>query len=166
MYFSHHEIIMKSIVYIETSVISYLTARPSRDLIIAAHQQITHEWWENRRTAFQLYASQLVLTEASKGDVNASSKRMAILNDIELLELNKEANELAEIFINQKIVSEKVGEDMLHIAVATVYGTDYLLTWNCRHIANAEIIKKISKICIEEGYEMPIICTPEELMGE
>ncbi len=157
---------MKPIVYIETSVISYLTARPSRDIIVAAHQQITHEWWENRKTAFQLYASQLVLTEAGKGDEHAVAKRLAVLKDIELLEFSKEASELADIFIRRKAVSEKMGDDMLHIAVAAVYGTDYLMTWNCKHIANAEILKKISKLCIEEGYEMPTVCTPEELMGE
>jgi len=157
---------MKPVVYIETSVISYLTANLSRDLIVAAHQQITHEWWENRRAAFQLYASQLVLTEAGKGDKNAAAKRLTILKDIELLEFSKEAVELADIFIRRKAVSEKMGTDMLHIAVATVYGSDYLLTWNCKHIANAEIFKKIAKICIEEGYEMPTICTPEGLMGE
>ncbi len=157
---------MKPLVYIETSFISYLTACPSRDLIVAAHQQITHEWWESRRTAFQLYASQLVIAEAGKGDENAASKRLKVLKDIELLEFSKEAGELADIFIRRKAVSEKMGNDMIHIAVATVYGADYLLTWNCKHIANAELLKKISKICIGEGYEMPTICTPEELMGE
>ncbi len=157
---------MKQVVYIETSVISYLTANLNRDLIVAAHQQITHEWWENRRSAFQLYASQLVLTEAGKGDKNAAAKRLTVLKDIELLEFSKEAVQLADIFIRRDVVSEKMGADMLHIAVATVYGADYLLTWNCKHIANAEIFKKIAKVCIEEGYEMPTICTPEELMGE
>jgi len=160
------KLFMKPIVYIETSVISYLTARPSRDIIVAAHQQITHEWWDNRRTAFRLYASQLVLTEAGKGDGNAAAKRLDVLKDIELLKLGKEASDLADIFIRRKAVSEKVMEDMLHIAVATVYGADYLLTWNCKHIANAEILRKIAKICTEEDYEMPTICTPEELMGE
>jgi predicted nucleic acid-binding protein len=157
---------MKPTTYIETSIISYLTSRPNRDIVIAAHQQITHEWWENRRIFYEVYASQLVLTEAARGDKQAADKRKKVLEDISLLELKKEAIELSSIFIQQKAVSEKLVDDMLHIAVATVYGLDYLLTWNCKHIANAEIQKKIAKICIKEGYEMPIICTPEELMGE
>jgi hypothetical protein len=156
---------MKPSIYIETSIISYLTSRPSRDLVIAAHQQITHEWWERRRKLYEVYASQLVLTEAEKGDKQVSAKRLNALQDILLLELKQEAVELSTTFIQRKAVSEKLGEDMLHIAIATVYGLDYLLTWNCKHIANAEIQKSIRKISIDEGYEMPIICTPEELMG-
>ncbi|MBF0121089.1 MAG: type II toxin-antitoxin system VapC family toxin [Desulfobacterales bacterium] len=157
---------MKPKIYIETSVISYLTARMSRDIITSAHQQITHDWWDNRRIKFQLYASQLVISEAEKGDKNAAEKRLNVLKDITLLELNKETVELADIFIKHKNISKKVSEDIFHIAIATIYGLDYLLTWNCKHIANAEIHKKIAKICINEGYEMPTICTPEELMGE
>ena len=156
---------MKPSVYIETSVISYLTSRPNRDIIIAAHQQITHEWWEYRREEFELFASQIVITEAGKGDEKAAAKRLNMLQDIPLLELKTEVYDLAGIFIRQKAISEKMGEDVLHIAIATVYGLNYLLTWNCKHIANAEIQKKIAKVCIEEGYEMPTICTPEELMG-
>jgi hypothetical protein len=157
---------MMHTVYVETSVISYLTAPLSRDLVIAAHQQITHAWWDHRRTRFKLYASQLVLTEASKGDESAAKKRLDVLQEISLLELKTEATNLADIFIRQKTISKRMSEDMLHIAIATVHGLDYLLTWNCKHIANAEIHKKIGKICIKAGYEMPTICTPEELMGE
>ncbi len=157
---------MKPTVYIETSVISYLTSNQNRDIIIAAHQQITHEWWEYRREKFELFASQLVLTEAGKGDEKAAAKRLDMLQDIPLLELKTEVYDLASIFIRQKAISGKMEEDVLHIAIAAVYGLNYLMTWNCKHIANAEIQKKIAKICIEEGYEMPTICTPEELMGE
>lgn len=157
---------MKPSVYIETSVIGYLTSNPNRDIIIAAHQQITHEWWEHRREEFELFASQLVLTEAGKGVKKAAAKRLNILQDIPLLELKTEVLDLAGIFIRHKAISEKMEEDVLHIAIATVYGLNYLMTWNCKHIANAEIQKKMEKICIEEGYEMPTICTPEELMGE
>jgi len=152
--------------YLETAIPSYLTAKQSRDIIQSARQQITIEWWKSRRAEFHLYASQLVLNEAGKGDKNASEKRLNMLKDIELLELNGEAVKLADVFISRKAVSEKMGEDMLHIAVAAIYRLDYLLTWNCKHIANAEIHKKTAKICIDEGYEMPAICTPEELMGE
>lgn len=106
------------------------------------------------------------MTEAGKGDKQAATKRLNALKDIELLELKVEAAQLADVFINRKAIPKKVGEDALHIAIATIYGLDYLMTWNCKHIANAEIQKQIKIICIEEGYEMPIICTPEELMGE
>jgi hypothetical protein len=156
---------MKPACYLETSIVSYLTARPSRDLVVAAHQQITHEWWEFRRPAFKLYASQLVLAEAGKGDSEAARQRLLVLDDIELLELKEEAADLAALFVRSKAVPEKAAEDALHIALAAIYGLDYLLTWNCKHIANAEIQKRIKSICADEGYEMPSICTPEELMG-
>lgn len=156
---------MKPTCYLETSIVSYLTARPSRDLIVAAHQQITHEWWEFRRPAFTLYASQLVLTEAGKGDREAAAKRLQVLDDIELLELKEEAANLAAVFIRSRAVPEKVEEDALHVALAAIYGLDYLMTWNCKHIANAEIQKRMQVICADEGYAMPTICTPEELMG-
>lgn len=156
---------MKPTCYLETSIVSYLTARPSRDLIIAAHQQITHEWWDCRRSSFTIYASQLVLTEAGKGDREAAAKRLHVLDDISLLELKEEAADLAATFVRSKAVPEKVEEDALHIALAAIYGLDYLLTWNCKHIANAEIQRRIQIICADEGYAMPTVCTPEELMG-
>ena len=156
---------MKPTCYLETSIVSYLTARPSRDLIIAAHQQITQEWWEFRRSVFTLYASQLVLTEAGKGDREAAAKRLKVLDDIELIELKEDAADLAAIFVRSRAVPEKVEEDALHVALAAIYGLDYLMTWNCKHIANAEIQKRIRIICADEGYAMPTICTPEELMG-
>ncbi|MCI5132161.1 MAG: PIN domain-containing protein [Candidatus Electrothrix sp. EH2] len=148
---------MKSTCYLETSVVSYLTARPNRDLIIAAHQQITHDWWKFRKPAFTLYASQLVLTEAGKGNREAVTKRLQVLDDIELLELKEDALDLADIFMRHKAVPKKAQEDALHIALAAIYGLDYLMTWNCRHIANAEIQKQIKNICTDEGYELPTI---------
>jgi len=157
---------MKSKVYIETSVISYLTARISRDLITAGHQQITQAWWDFRRKEFDLYVSQLVIKEAGRGDKEASEKRLSVLRDIPLLQLNDETSELAQRIISEKIIPEKYAEDSIHIAIAAIHKTDYLLTWNCRHIANAEIRKNISELCTQSGYDMPTICTPEELMGE
>jgi hypothetical protein len=151
--------------YVETSIVSYLTARPSRDLITAAHQQITHDWWLHRKKCFTLYASQLVLTEAGQGDNEAASRRLQALEEIELLALKAEAADLADALIRGNTVPQKAEEDALHIAITTIYGLDYLLTWNCKHIANAEMQKRIKNICINEGYEMPTICTPEELMG-
>ena len=157
---------MKPAVYIETSLVSYLVNRPSRNLIVAAQQQITNEWWDNRRGEFDLYVSQLVIRESSKGDEEEIKKRLDAIKDVLLLELRVEARELANIFMKDKVLPEKAADDALHISVATIYGIDYLLTWNCKHMANAEIQKRLSKICGEQGYALPIICTPYELMGE
>lgn len=157
---------MKDKVYIETSIISYLTGRLNRDLIVAAQQQVTQEWWENRQPYFDLYVSQLVIQEAEKGDKEAAAKRLTALEEIPLLEIKIEALELAEKFVRSKSLPKKASDDALHISISAISGVDYLLTWNCKHIANAEIKKKLAKVCVEEGYEIPIICTPYELMGE
>jgi hypothetical protein len=157
---------MKLKVYIETSVISYLTARPSRDLITAAHQQLTIDWWEDRRADFDLYVSQLVIREASAGDENAASRRLEIIKPMPLLELNEEALALARSLLEDGPLPAKASEDALHIAIAAVHGMDFLLTWNCKHIANAEMRGLIEGVCRSKGYEPPITCTPEELLGE
>lgn len=147
-------------------MISYLTARPSRDLIIAAHQQITNDWWENRRTQFDLYTSQVVLSEASVGDSEAASKRIEALQGIDLLDITDEVAELSGKLISEECLPEKAVEDALHIAISAIHGTDYLFTWNCKHIANAEMRPKIEEVIRMSGYKPPIICTPEELLGE
>ena len=155
---------MKPKIYIETSVVSYLVARPSRDLIMAAHQQITDEWWQEKRYLFETYASQLVLTEAKAGEVEMAEKRLKVLKNIKLLEITKEAVTLADDFINRGPLSEKSAEDALHIAITVVNGLDYLLTWNCKHIANARMRDKIEQLCRARGYVPTVICTPEELL--
>ena len=155
---------MKPKVYLETTIISYLAARPSRDIIIAAHQELTNEWWENRRRRFDLFVSQLVIQEAKSGDKEAARKRLGLLEPIPLLELNDKVISLARILMNDAIPPKAV-EDALHIAVATIHGMDYLLTWNCKHIANAEKEHAIATVCRSNNFEPPIICTPEELMG-
>ena len=157
---------MKLKVYIETSVISYLTARPSRDLVTAAHQQLTSDWWEYRRADFDFYVSQLVVREASAGDEDAAKRRLDVIEQIPLLELNEEALTLARSLVEDGPLPAKASEDALHIAVATVHGIDFLLTWNCKHIANAEMRNLIIEVCRSHGYEPPITCTPEELLGE
>jgi predicted nucleic acid-binding protein len=155
---------MRSKVYVETSVISYLTSRPNRDLVIAANQQITQEWWQVRRPQFDLYISQLVFQEASVGDVSAVERRMEELANMPLLEITEDAVRLAEQLVVQGAVPQKVVEDALHIAVATVNGMNYLLTWNFKHIANATMRSKIETVCWNEGYEPPVICSPQELL--
>jgi hypothetical protein len=157
---------MQPTVYIETTIVSYLTARPSRDLVTAAHQQITQEWWARRRADFELFVSQFVLQEASMGDVEMAQKRLEELQTIALLDVNQNAEDLARDLIANGALPVKAAVDALHIAVATVHGMDYLLTWNCKHIANAEMQIKVAAVCRARGFEPPVICTPEELLGE
>jgi hypothetical protein len=153
-------------VYIETTVFSYLAARPSRDLRVAAHQQITAEWWDSRRDEFELFISQLVVEEASAGDPGAALRRGDYLEDLTLLELSATALALAEGLLADGAVPTAAAEDALHIAVAAVHGMQYLMTWNCKHIANAATRSRIEVVCNEAGYDMPVICTPEELLEE
>ena len=156
--------LMRPKVYVETSVISYLTARSSRDIIIAANQQATQEWWQARRPDFDIYISQLVVQEASSGDVEAISKRQKVLETMALLDISDEAIRLAENLIKQKAIPEQAAEDALHIAVSAVNGMDYLVTWNFKHIANAAMRANVELVCRLNDYEPPIICTPLELM--
>jgi hypothetical protein len=156
---------MRPTVYIETSIISYLAAHPSRDLITAAHQQITHTWWQERRPEFSIFASQVVLDESAAGDPQMASKRMELLKNVSLLEITPEVAELAEALIMRLPLPPRAGADAAHIAVAAYHGMNFLLTWNCSHIANAVLRPKIEKVCKEQGYSAPVLCTPEELVG-
>jgi hypothetical protein len=156
---------MKPRVHLETTVISYLTALPSRDIVQAAHQQQTRDWWAHR-SRFELYASQAVVVEASRGDAAAAALRLAALAGVGLLEVNAEAEELAARLLGARVVPRKAAVDALHVAIAVVHGMHYLVTWNCAHIANAAIRGRIELECREAGFEPPAICTPEELMGD
>lgn len=156
---------MKSKVYLETTIISYLTALPSRDIVHAAHQQITREWWA-QRDRFDLFVSQAVSEEAARGDAEAAGRRMAALAGIPVLTVGREVSDLATRFVAVRAIPEKAVVDAIHVAAAVVHGMDYLLTWNCTHIANASVRSKIESICWEAGLQPPMICTPEELMEE
>ncbi|MBK6999345.1 MAG: type II toxin-antitoxin system VapC family toxin [Rhodoferax sp.] len=155
---------MKRKVYIETSVISYLTARPSKTIIGAAHQQITQAWWE-LRSDYELLVSQSVWQECAAGDPVAAQKRLAALEGISVLAVTQDMIRLAGSLIGQAIIPAKAIEDALHIAVSTLHHVDFLLTWNCRHIANPVIQEKIAVYLEPLGLFLPIICTPEELLG-
>jgi len=157
---------VKSRLYLETTIPSYLTSRPSRDLIIAGHQQVTREWWERRSDAFQVYLSQLVIDEVSAGDATAARERLKLLRDLPLLDITPEVTELASGILASGKIPRKAAADAAHIALAAVHGMDFLLTWNCVHIANATNARALALICREHGYDCPVICTPEELMGE
>ncbi len=155
---------MSETVYIETSILGYLTARPSRNLVLVANTEVTREWWDMRRSAFNLYTSQAVLKEVSQGDTEMASRRLEILRDFPLLELNQSVLDLAEQFLGRSNLPSKADVDAVHIAAATVHCMDYLLTWNCKHIANAQIQGKLAEISLDFGYELPILCTPYELL--
>ena len=152
-------------VYLETSFISYLVARPSRDVIVAGHQQTTQEWWANRRSEFENCVSQIVVDEASAGDPAEVQKRLAIIGSLPALEITEEAESLAEAIMAAGMLPPHAVRDAAHVAVASVHAIDFLLTWNCKHLANAQIARRIALVCEKLGQRMPIICTPEELMG-
>jgi hypothetical protein len=150
--------------YIETSVISYLTARPSRDVVVAAYQKVTREWWRSARDRFVLFASALVISEAGTGDADAASARLDLLRTIPLLDATREAVALTGTLLDLGAVPRKAADDAAHIAIAATNGVDYLVTWNFRHIANATMRSRIEDVCRRSGYEPPVICTPNELM--
>ena len=151
-------------VYLETSIVSYLAAHPSRDLIVAAHQQITHSWWAESRKLYELHVSEAVLEEIRKGDPDAAQRRLAIVDGLPLLALNDDVAELAVTYGNQLGLPERAAVDVLHIAIAVAHGMDFLLTWNCAHIANGEVVRRLRALNEAIHTGTPIIVTPEELM--
>jgi predicted nucleic acid-binding protein len=152
-------------VYLETSIISYLAAHPSRDLITAARQQITHEWWSRRRPQFGVYISEIVVAEAAAGDVDAARRRAQWMEGVPSLSVSDEATALARKLVQAARLPERAAIDALHISLAACHGMHYLLTWNSTHIANAEFRPKVERACRDNGYEPPALCTPDELMG-
>ena len=156
---------VKMKVYLETTVVSYLTALPARDLVRTAHQQLTFEWWRTR-DRFDLFVSEAVLQEAAAGDKEAAARRLAALEGVPVLSAPQSATDLVRSLIRDHAVPTAAAVDALHIAVAAVHGMDFLLTWNCTHIANAATRGPIERTCRSAGLSPPVICTPEELMEE
>jgi len=155
---------LKPKIYIETSIPSYLSAPLSNDLRVAANQSITIEWWETRRPGFELFISEFVTAEASLGNTEAAQKRLETIADLPKLAITESVRLLAAALISEGPIPPNAEIDAYHIAVATVNGVDYLLTWNCTHIANAIMRPRIEEVCRQQGFEPPIICTPQELM--
>ncbi len=156
---------MKPRVYIETSILGYLTARPSRDLVQAAHQQITIEWW-TRRDRFDLVVSEAVLAEASRGDPAAAARRIAAAEGLPALSATIEAQTVARKLLEAAAMPRKAAIDAAHVAIAAVHDVNFLLTWNCTHLANAVMREHIEAVCRQSGFRPPIICTPEQLALE
>jgi len=155
---------VKPRVYLETSVVSYLVGRLSRDVVVLGNQELTREWWENRRAEYDLFISEVVIGEATIGDAELARQRIAICEALPVLALTNEAERLAPLLLRAAAMAPNAETDALHIAVAAVQGMDYLLSWNCTHIANATIRRAIDRQCRTSGYEPPVICTPQELI--
>lgn len=155
---------MKPTVYIETTVISYLTGWQRKDSSISDDISATRKWWDHSRERFELFTSAAVNEEAAAGDADAAAARLAILHTLPELSITDAATTLAETLIMHSALPSKARVDALHIAIAAVNGMNYLLTWNCRHLANATLRTKIEQVCRQHGYEPPIICTPKELI--
>ncbi len=155
---------MRESIYLETTIVSYYTSKPSRDIIVLAHQEITRQWWLKTIGRYNVLISEVVIEEASSGDPEAIKKRLEELKDFPHLELNDKVEEMAQVYMERLEIPEKSLRDAAHLAVASVHNIDYLVTWNCTHLANGEVIKKLIKINESLGIHTPIICTPEELM--
>ena len=153
-------------VYIETSIVSYLTARPSQSLLVAAWQDVTVSWWNHQRQDFDLCTSALVLEEASRGDQEAAERRIAHLEGIPLLAVSDPAIEFAGRLVHSGPLPVEAADDAFHIALSVVHAVDYLLTWNFKHIDNALIKPRIRALCTEHGHPCPEICTPQEMIGD
>jgi predicted nucleic acid-binding protein len=153
-------------VYIETSIVSYLRQRPNAQIVMAARQLLTHQWWDNERGDYELVTSQYVLDEASAGDPVLAAERLRHLDGIPLLSLDPQIGRIANEIMSRAILPPKALIDALHIAIAAHHGIQYLLTWNCKHIANAKALPRIYKVLTDLGCPIPIICTPEEMVAD
>lgn len=158
--------VAKPSVYIETTIVSYLVGwLNQRDLGVAYNQELTREWWSRRREDFELFISPVVVDEARKGDVVLAAQRLEHLAALPVLEITPAARSLSGELLRVAGIPQKAELDALHVSIATVGGMEYLLTWNCAHIANAEILPRVYEVCRREGYEPPFVCTPLELFG-
>lgn len=153
-------------VYIETSIVSYLRQRPSSHVVGAARQLLTRRWWDDERFSFELVTSQYVLDEAADGDPVLAQERLESLANIPLLQLGSEIDAIAEEIMSRAILPPKAQVDALHIATAAHHRIDYLLTWNCSHIANARILPRIHRVLAGRNCFIPMICTPEEMLDD
>ncbi len=155
---------MKPRLYLETTIPSYLVARPSQDVRLLADQQATHEWWKLRRQDYETFISETVLFEISRGDATFAAARLAALRGILVLRDVPVAAELAERLLDEGIIPPKAADDATHLDLAAAHGMEYLLTWNCRHINNPMLRRRIERACAACGLECPVICSPVELM--
>ena len=147
-------------VYIETTILSYLVSRPSREIVVAARKEITRQWWEQSKPAYDCVLSQIVLDEIEAGDPTHAANRMNHASTLGVLALNQACLDLAQLYLDRGYVPKNEIRDALHIAVAVISKVDYLLTWNCKHIANAHALRQLRKFSENLGHEFPHVCTP------
>lgn len=152
-------------VYLETSVFGYVASRLSSDLVTAGNQRLTMDWWDSHRQSFDLFVSQAVVAECSAGDSDAANERLVFLADLPILDITDEARVLAETLLSDIPLPPNAEVDALHIAIAAINGMDYLLTWNCTHIANPSLRRIIDEVLLAADVSPPIICTPQELIN-
>ncbi len=157
---------MAAKLYLETSVVSYRVARPSRDVLVLARQQITREWWERNLKGYEAYVSDIVIQKAGQGDPAATRERLELIAPFPVLAVSADAERIAALYLREMPLPPKALRDALHMAIASVSGMDYLVTWNCQHIAQGRIKRRLLELNTGEGMESPVICTPEELGGE
>lgn len=155
---------MKPSLYIETTVPSYYVSRDSRDVVILAHQQITRAWWRTRLGDFRTFISPVVLEEARAGDPEQAHLRLEVLDAFEVLEANERVESLAVRYVAELNIPDGAIRDAAHLAFACVYELDFLVTWNCTHIANGQVIRRLARLNALAGISTPTICTPEELL--
>jgi hypothetical protein len=156
---------VKPRVYLETSVISYLVGwLNQRSILVAHNQEFTREWWSMQRNGYELFSSAVAVNEAKKGELPLATERLNFLSETTLLDVNDAATVLTLELLRQTRIPAKADVDALHVAVAAVHGMDYLLSWNCKHIVNGNILPQVYAVCRASGYEPPLICTPQELM--
>ena len=157
---------MKPRVYVETSIVSYQTARPARDIVIAGRQQSTRDWWASAPRRFELLISELVREEAAAGDRDAAQSRLAAIASLPMITATAEVARLAQALVDSAAVPERAAQDAVHIAIAAVHHVEFLVTWNFRHIANAAARPQIETVCRDSGIDPPLLCTPEQLVAE
>ena len=150
--------------YLETTIPSYLTARRSPLARIAADLQTTQDWWDFRRQEYEMFVSEAVLDEAADGDSDFAAHRLAMLTGLSRLQTTPEADALVERLLRMDIIPAKAATDAVHLALSAAHRMDYLLTWNCKHIHNLKLERRIEAACEVFGFTCPIICTPAELM--
>jgi len=153
-------------IYVETSVVSYLTASDSSQIVALSRQMLTKRWWDTGRLDHELFSSQFVVDEAAQGSVERAKKRLAVLSKIQLLDTSPAVFDLAEDLLARSILPPKAEMDALHISTAAIHSIEYLLTWNCKHIANAHSLPAVYRRIEEQGFAVPLICTIEEMIGE
>jgi predicted nucleic acid-binding protein len=152
-------------VYIETTIPSfYHEVRTEPEMV--ARRKWTREWWDEHRSGFELAASDAVLDELERGDYPVKDDALELVEDVDLLPITLEVGEIVQVYIEHRVMPNDPVGDALHLALASYYKCDFLLTWNCRHLANANKFDHIRRINTLLGLFVPSLVTPLELLGE